>query len=188
MAIFYAAVEDDPLDSGKGSYVLASVRVGTVKGEDGRDRRLVFVGDSAWCERCKTMGVITGGAPVPDRRRLLDTANGMRRQAVGGDMVVCKCEQHPQIIPVYGRRFKITLDGDGAKVLRRTAPQSAIASQATHDEQFSLTDDDGQPLRGVRYRVRIGSNVVASGVTDTNGRTGRITTDGSERLRLEVAH
>ncbi|MGF6597623.1 hypothetical protein P3T23_002340 [Paraburkholderia sp. GAS448] len=184
MAIFYAAVEDDPLDSGKGSYVLASVRVGTVKGEDGRDRRLVFVGDSAWCERCKTMGVITGGAPVPDRRRLLDVVNGMRRQAVGGDMVVCKCEQHPRIIAVNGRKFTITVDGDGAKVLSRNAPRSA---PSVYDEQFTLLDSyTGQPLSGVRYRVHVAFGKVYAGVTDAQGRTERVSSENAHALRLEV--
>ncbi|WP_143808851.1 hypothetical protein [Paraburkholderia susongensis] len=55
------------------------------------------------------------------------------------------------------------------------------------DEQFVLTGNDGRPMSGVHYRVRVGSNVVASGVTDSSGRTVRITTGESLRLRLEVA-
>lgn len=49
MTVFYAAVEDDPLTSGNGSRVHAIGKVGTIKGEDGRYRRMAFIGDPAWC-------------------------------------------------------------------------------------------------------------------------------------------
>ncbi|MFP4891910.1 hypothetical protein [Paraburkholderia sp. EG304] len=61
-------------------------------------------------------------------------------------------------------------------------------AQMRFDEQFTLRDDNAQPLANVRYRVRTGSTVLASGVTDWSGRTHRIVTNGSRALRLEVAH
>lgn len=57
MGIWYAAVEDDPLTSGPGSRVYAGENVGTIQGEDGRRRRMVFIGDEAWCAACSSMGV-----------------------------------------------------------------------------------------------------------------------------------
>ncbi|MGF6742637.1 hypothetical protein [Paraburkholderia atlantica] len=61
-------------------------------------------------------------------------------------------------------------------------------AQKRFNEQFTLRDGNAQPLANVRYRVRTGSTVLASGVTDSNGRTHRIMTNGSQALRLEVAH
>jgi hypothetical protein len=58
---------------------------------------------------------------------------------------------------------------------------------ASYDEQFALTDHAGQRLAGVRYRVRSGSTFIASGVTDSQGRTRRILTDDPQQLSLEVA-
>ncbi|CAE6700705.1 hypothetical protein R69927_03260 [Paraburkholderia domus] len=87
MTIFYAAVEDDPLTSGNGSRVHASGNAGTIEGEDGRYRRMAFIGDPAWCVACQNRGVIVGGTPVLENRRMLDLVNASRRQAVGGDEV-----------------------------------------------------------------------------------------------------
>lgn len=55
------------------------------------------------------------------------------------------------------------------------------------DEQFVLTGNDGRPASGVRYRVRVGPNVVASGVTDSGGRTVRINTGDTRRLTFEIS-
>src|SRR5215469_9604047 len=96
--IYYAVVEDDPLTSGKGSRVFSALPCGTVQGEDGKHRRLAFIGDKAYCAACDSFGVITYGAGLGDRHRLIDMVNGGRRQAVGGDVVLCKCANHPRII------------------------------------------------------------------------------------------
>ncbi|SMG38682.1 hypothetical protein SAMN06265784_103599 [Paraburkholderia susongensis] len=57
-----------------------------------------------------------------------------------------------------------------------------------HDEQFTVRDASGRPLSGVRYRIRTGVDVVASGITDSDGRTVRIRSNRSQRLILEMAH
>ncbi|MBB5467056.1 hypothetical protein HDG32_003176 [Paraburkholderia sp. CI2] len=48
-SVYYAAVEGDPLTSGDGSRVFASERVGTIADQSGRQRRMAFIGDHAYC-------------------------------------------------------------------------------------------------------------------------------------------
>ncbi|CAE6855653.1 hypothetical protein R69927_07758 [Paraburkholderia domus] len=179
---YYAAVEGDPLTSGKGSQVFATGHCGTITDESGRARRMAFIGDPAYCEACDSQGVIIGGAGVSGARRMIDLVNGGRRQAVGGDWVSCKCPEHPRVIAIYGRRWIIRDDGDAAPSRARETP----APRLIYDEQFTLNDGSGQPLANFRYRVRNGATVVASGVTDANGCTQRINAEGALRLTLEV--
>jgi len=184
MGLWYAAVEDDPLTSGPGSRVYATGKVGTVQGEDGRRRRMAFIGDEAWCAACGSMGFITYGTTgLRVQRRLLDRMNGGRRQAVGDDIVLCKCPTPPRIIANYGRNWKILDNGDDAS--RKAVPS---APGLTYDEQFVLRDaETRQPLRNVRYQIFSTSRLLAEGTTDTNGCTQRINTDNAEKIRLLVA-
>ncbi|MBC8742299.1 hypothetical protein F6X40_37960 [Paraburkholderia sp. UCT31] len=55
------------------------------------------------------------------------------------------------------------------------------------NEQFTLRDSTGKRLVGVRYRVSAGSRVIASGVTDSQGRTQRIPTDNPQQLSIDAA-
>lgn len=102
METYYAAVEDDPLESG-GKIVVAKVR-DTIVGTDGRRRRLAFLGDEAWCSSCKSMGVIFAAPGSPFDRRGLDRSTG-KRQALDGDLVRCQCERHPRVAAVYTRFY-----------------------------------------------------------------------------------
>ena len=114
MAIYYAAVEGDPLDSGEGGHVYGTKKtIGTIKDENGKSRSMVFIGDEGYCAKCGSAGVITYGAGMADNRRMVDLVNGGRRQAVGGDIVLCKCATPPRIVALYGQKFKI-IDGGGA--------------------------------------------------------------------------
>ncbi|WP_233828859.1 hypothetical protein [Paraburkholderia sp. ZP32-5] len=133
--IYYAAVEDDPLTSGEGSRVFAYEQVGTIQGEDGKRRRMAFTGDDAYCPKCNSTGVITYGVDLSDVRRLFDRANN-RRQAVGGDMVLCKCVDHPRIIATYGRKWMIRDQG----VPGTNSKSVARAPAVNHWISFALTD------------------------------------------------
>lgn len=181
--IYYAAVEDDPLTSGNGSRVFAYKQAGTIQGEDGRRRRMAFIGDEAYCPKCNSTGVITYGAGVSEKHRLFDRVNS-RRQAVGGDIVLCKCPDHPRIIATYGRSWKITDRGEETLAPVARAP----AQQLAYDEQFTLTDAAGKALADTYYTVRLPSGELQHGVTDSSGRTTRYTTDGAQRLRVYIGH
>ncbi len=123
--IYYAAVEDDPLTSGLGSCVFASERVGTIRGEDGKRRRMAFIGDKAYCPKCHSEGVIIGGAGIRENGRMIDHQHGGRRQAVGGDEVLCKCPVLPRIVAVHGRSWKIR-DQAEAQTISRTASSTPM--------------------------------------------------------------
>ncbi|MBB5498082.1 hypothetical protein [Paraburkholderia sp. MM5384-R2] len=79
MGIFYAAVDEDPLTSHEDSHVIAREghRAATVKGDDGKTRSVVYIGDSAWCGACQSTGVIVGGAGISENRRMIDLAEGL---------------------------------------------------------------------------------------------------------------
>jgi len=57
---------------------------------------------------------------------------------------------------------------------------------ALYDEQFVLTDDHTQqPLAGAPYRIEDSAGqVLASGVTDEQGRTIRVTTRKADKLSV----
>jgi hypothetical protein len=185
MSVYYAIVDGDPLTSGPNSRVYAWSKSCFIDDPDGRERSMAFIGDKVHCEKCNSTGTIMGGARVSNEHRLIDLENGGRRQAVGGDYVLCKCPERPQVIARYGRNWIIE---DGGDVSQQTTRMSAANAVLSYDERFTLTDTEGNPLRSIRYRVRIGSNVVASGATDPSGQTQRIVTNGSQNLTLEIEH
>ncbi|MGF6574065.1 hypothetical protein ABH945_006187 [Paraburkholderia sp. GAS333] len=181
--IYYAAVEDDPLTSGNGSRVFAMKQGATIQGEDGKRRSLAFIGDDAYCPACNTTGVITYGASVGDRRRLLDRVNN-RRQAVDGDIVLCKCAQHPRIIALYGRQWRITDRDNEARASFAKGPLQSLV----YDEQFTLTDGRGIPLTNIYYTARMPSGELRHGVTDSQGRTQRYDKKDAQSIRIYLGH
>ena len=185
VGIYYAAVEDDPLTSGPGGRVSASGKVGTIQGEDGRRRRMAFIGDEAYCAACGSTGAITYGATgLRDQRRLLDRVNGGRRQAVGGDIVLCKCSTHPRIIAQYGRSWVIRDQGKEAGVAIAKAP----VQRPTLDEQFGLTDATGKVLANTYYTIRTHSGEMRHGITDSQGRSERYETEDAQPVRIYLGH
>lgn len=111
MKVYYAAVADDPLTGPQGGYAIASMGWGDVQGDDGRYRRLVFIGDQAYCATCESIGEITYGVTIRPGGRL---TFGVKEQAVGGDLVLCNCPESPRIEARYGRNWKIEDDSGTA--------------------------------------------------------------------------
>ena len=185
MTIYYAVVEGDPLDNGGNSRVLEGAPHSVIADPNGRFRAQTHLGQAAWCSVCESAGVIVAGAGISEQLRGYDfTLNAYR--AVGGDTVICKCTHRPRIISVYARNR--TYIDMGHASYRATPERNLLETTTRYDEQFTIRDQAGHPIAAVHYRVHIGSNIVATGVTDATGRTERITTDGSRRLRLEVRH
>ena len=96
-----------------------------------------------------------------------------------GDRVLCPCGKN--IVFAAGSSNAFYSESKGDSTVTPT-PQALI-----YDQQYTLRDSDGAPLANVRYRVRAGSTLLASGVTDAQGRVSRLTTDEATRLILEVA-
>lgn len=180
MNIFYAAVEDDPLDGG--GRVIDGGSCGTVTGEDGKRRRLAFLGQQAFCGKCNTAGIIAAAPGSPYQKRLNDQRNG-RRQALGGDLVLCKCERHPRIVPLYGRRMKITDENSTA-----TVRAQSVAQSPTYDDRFVLRDSTGHALAYTAYALCRDSGAFEYGETDAQGHTHLLTSiTSAENINVYVA-
>ncbi|MGV2290210.1 PAAR domain-containing protein [Trinickia sp. YCB016] len=184
MSIFYAAVEDDPLDSG--GRIIEGGSCGTVKGEDGRPRKFAFLGQQAWCSQCNTAGVIVAAPGSPDKKRLYDRQRG-RQQALGGDLVLCKCERHPRIVPVYGRKCKITGDNDNAASVIGVVAAATTATTA-YDDRFTLRDTEGRALAYTAYALRRETGAFEYGETDEKGHTHLLSSVAAvEKISLYLA-
>ncbi|MGS1035614.1 PAAR domain-containing protein [Burkholderia glumae] len=133
---YYAAVDDDPLTSGPGSRVIALTPCGTIEGDDGKHRRLAFIGDTAYCPECNSTGAITYGADVDATLRMADWVNCGRRQAVGGDIVLCKCATPPRIIARFGLSWEIIDNGGEGSPPVANEPARSVA----YAEQSARTD------------------------------------------------
>jgi hypothetical protein len=192
MAIYYAAVEGDPLDSGKGGYVYGTKKtVGTIVDNAGKRRNMVFVGDAGYCARCNNTGVISFGAGVSKRKRMVDFLNGGRLQAVGGDVLLCKCAKPPRIVATYGLKFKINDVGSSISAgIARNAPDPTTSAQRKpeslrHVRWFFLWDAaTGQPLRNRSYVADIG-DTRRFGKTDNDGYV-KIETDATQPVDIHA--
>jgi hypothetical protein len=182
--IYYAIVEGDPLDNANDSRVLQGADHSTIADNSGRPRRQTHLGHQAWCGVCKTTGPIHAGAGIRESLRGWD-GRLQALQAVSGDIVLCKCDPPPRVVSVHARRRKYIDSGRALAAVLQSTPTSD--QRSSHDEQFAVKDRNGHPLVNVRYRARIGSNVVASGVTDAQGRTQRMNAESAKRITLKIA-
>lgn len=155
-----------------------------IEGPDGRFRQMAFLGDGAFCWVCNIVGEIVGDAPVHQDGRMIGI--GGQRQAVGGDIVICKCPNHPRIVATYGTSWEIVNEGYGDYRWAASAPEP-VAPNVTYDEQFTLKDSDGRTLANIRYRIVTGKGRVVTATTNAIGETERIETDGTEILTLYTA-
>ncbi|HEV3429412.1 MAG TPA: PAAR domain-containing protein [Paraburkholderia sp.] len=144
---------------------------------------ITFIGARVWCNGCKSEGVI--GWKGPHR-----TATMMgKQQALDGDICICKCTPPPVMLASQDSAWHSFTHEEWAAMGAGASGTSMTSEyRGAYDEQYTLTDNEGYPISGRRYRVRIDSNIVANGVTDANGKTQRIATDTSKRIRLEVVH
>lgn len=184
MTVYYAIVDGDPLDNGGNSHVIGGTQHSTIEGPDGRVRGQTHLGHKAWCSVCQSAGEIVAGAGISDHLRGWDGIL-RAREAVDGDIVLCKCEQHPRVMAVYARSVMYIDNGDASAV---SAPvSSASALRATYDEQFTLRDAKGTPLANTYYTVASQGTLV-HGVTDSLGRTGRHKTDCAQSVPIFLGH
>jgi hypothetical protein len=194
MGMFYAAVEGDPLDSGEGGCVLQGSPCIRIEGEDGRSRHMALLGHTAYCQACGSTGVIVAAPGSPMQNRMADFTSAGRRQALGGDLVMCKCARHPTIIPVHGRRWTVGPDA-GIPVPAmaaaaapppgaQAAPAAAAAAAVAYDEHFILVDaETGQPVSGFAWGVQTSAGT-CEGCTGADGRTETIHGQAPETITL----
>jgi hypothetical protein len=179
LTIFYSVVEGDPLDSGGSSAVIEGLADCTIEGEDGRHRKQAFLGHKAWCDRCKSAGVIVAAAGCATNLRMFDRTIG-QHEAVGGDEIMCKCPTAPRIIAVHGRNCMI-IDGGGKinNTAASTSLQETPPGLRNFDEQVRAIARIGA-MEGYPYFVETAGGRTYNGYTDKNGHLPRITTGDDE--------
>jgi len=142
---------------------------------------ITFIGARVWCNGCNSEGVI--GWQGPHQK---STMMG-KQQALEGDICICKCSPPPVFLASQNSAWH-EFDAPALATMGYGAFGQELANAgSTYDEQYTLHNNAGHPLAGVSYRVRTGSQIVASGVTDSAGRTQRVITNGSRTIRLEIA-
>ena len=170
MGIYYSAVEGYPLDSGGNSRVIEGSGNFTIEGEDGRSRNQAFVGHKAYCDACKGVGPIVAAPGSPDMLRMRDLELG-QQEALGGDLVLCKCERHPRIIALHGRSCMID-DGGGEATAGAVSGATTRAPQPqSFDDRYVLRKADGTAICNTAYAIQRGDGVPEIGQTDDQGRT-----------------
>lgn len=133
-------------------------------------------GDDATCGKCKGTFKIIGTAT----RRCYRGRAGV----IEGDPVLCPCGQNRVMASPNPGCFYEDGESEDAVAL---AANAVAASAAAYDEQYVLRDGaTGQPLAGVNYQISSTSGGIWRGLTDSQGRTQRLTTSKSEALQLEV--
>jgi hypothetical protein len=179
MATFYSVVEDDPLDSGGNSRVIDGLANCTIQGNDGRDRRMAFLGHKAWCDRCKSVGEIVAAAGCADSLRMFDVAIG-RYQAVGNDKVICGCSSAPRIIPVHGRNWMLVDDNESIDNMVTGGLSSTSSHVSTGFDERVRSIACGAAMDGYPYFVETADGRTSCGRTDANGNLPRIETPRDE--------
>lgn len=188
MTTYYAVVQGDPLDNGGNSHVIEGAEHSMIEGPDGRMRMQTHVGQKAWCSVCKSAGIIIPAPNSPHRLRGYDTRLHSE-EALGGDLVVCKCAKHPRIVSVYACSVIYVDDSSHcpSTIANLSSSLTPPAHLPVYDEQFTLREHrTGDPLPDIPYRLRTNSGHLVAGITDKNGKTQRITTKSKEKVIIEI--
>lgn len=105
--------------------------------------------------------------------------------AVGGDIVLCKCERHPRVVSVYARSCEY-IDSWGASIAS-ASPTPSTAQNIGYDQRFRLVNPrTGQPLRGTPYCIATEDGDELDGYTDSQGYTQPITGTQAISATLQV--
>lgn len=150
--------------------------------------KVACLGDSVYCPRCNSEGVIE-----PDGPRLSDRFNG-KQVALSDDLCRCKCSLPPRLIG--NQTFsKQIIDEEWVAARVGAAAESvtqlnAVASSAANESDgvpFVLLDPKNEaPYRNRRYKLELKDRVI-EGTTDQNGVTKPITAaDRSAIIRWHV--
>lgn len=126
--------------------------------------------NKATCGNCKGAWPIYGTAS--------DWMDGGDACVKDGDRVLCPCGKNFVFAAPSSNAFYSESEGE--------ATVTSSSNAVVYDQQFTIKDSNGKPCANMSYRVKVGSEVVASGVTDSSGRTQRIATADARQLTLEI--
>lgn len=162
---YYAVVEGDPLDNGNGGRVLYGSNYSTIEDDEGRARRQTYLGHKAFCGVCKTDGPILAGVPIETSLRGFDTRENAW-EAVGGDIVICKCEPHPRVTSVYGRSVMYIDTGSANSWTGANNRAASPAANTTHWIKFRLSERDS--CEGLQCAAHFADGSSEYGTFDAN--------------------
>jgi len=91
----------------------------------------------------------------------------------------------PGKVTIRGK--EINMNGPGRMDVEMISMPSIDGDNSIHDEQFLLRDGNGRPLADVYYTAKINKQIF-HGVTDSQGRTKRIKTDGVQKVEIYTGH
>ena len=141
---------------------------------------VALVGGPIYCPTCKSDGYIVATGP-----RHHTSVKGTQI-ALENDWGLCKCRPPPRMIASQSTMSQsFTSDFLAAEGYT----PSGIPLLRHHDEAITLRDSrTRRPLANVQYRFSDGSQILATGITDANGRTERVVTDTASNLVIEIQH
>ena len=146
-----------------------------------RGRPLTFIGAKVLCPVCNSTGVIGWSGP-----HRTSTMKG-KQQALDGDICICKCAPSPVMVASQDTAWHDFAPHEMEGAAYGTANEPLTSSiPVAYDDQFTLRDDTGSPLPNVRYRIVTDSGEVFHGTTNAAGKTQRVSTQGSSRLKLQL--
>lgn len=108
-------------------------------------------------------------------------------EAVSGDIVLCKCPQHPRVVAHYARCCEY-IDIGGASFSTSWTPYATTGGATSYDEQFTLRDARGNALADTYYTVRMPNDGLIHCTTDSTGRTARHVTEGAQKIVIYLGH
>lgn len=157
-----------------GGYILPNPRVTATIGNN---IRAVLIGAHAYCEACKSTGVIVkAGGP----RRM----NFMGEIALEHDILLCKCpipqrmistttstHKYDDMIESLGPVASSTNTAAAAVGGALAATAASAQDEKIFDDRFILRESSGQAVANAAYAIKRTSGDIEYGQTDDNGHT-----------------
>ncbi|WP_341316679.1 PAAR domain-containing protein [Paraburkholderia sp. IMGN_8] len=136
--------------------------------------QVALIGGTAWCEACKSTGVIAmAGGP----RRI----DFMGQTAADRDIVHCKCATPPQIVALLSGESwcddmaeamgVVTPEATGHGLTTARAPGIEPRLIGRYDDRFIVRNSNGQALARIPYAVQRKNGIFEYGETDVDGHT-----------------
>jgi uncharacterized Zn-binding protein involved in type VI secretion len=140
---------------------------------------IAVLGTSIYCPVCKSEGRIVPWGP----RRPMSFEG--KEVALNNDYGMCKCKPTPRMLASQDSMSQSFTSEDLAAL---GYTPFGVPLLRHYDEGITLRDHrTKRPFANVQYRIRDGSEILVTGVTDASGKTGRIETSRAENLTIEIA-
>jgi len=161
--------------STSGAFVVQGAELGTHHGTP-----IATVGSPIYCPACKSDGHIVATGP----RHPLSI--GGKEVALENDWGLCKCRPPPRMIASQGT---MSQSFTSEELAAQGYTPTGVPFLRHYDEGIRLRDSNTlRPIANVPYRIKDGSQILTTGVTDANGRIVRVVTDKASNIVIEIQH